>query len=50
MGAYATALTSLGNKKTQAESPWKLLALALVPLAMAWLVQRLRRLRRRLEA
>lgn len=30
MGAYATALTALGNKKTQAETPWKKLALTLV--------------------
>lgn len=30
MGAYATALTALGNKKTQSETPWKQLALALI--------------------
>ncbi len=30
MGAYASALTTLGNKKTQTESPWKKLALTLV--------------------
>ena len=30
MGAYASALTALGNKKTQTESPWKKLALTLV--------------------
>jgi len=30
MGAYATALTALGNKKTQTETPWKKLALTLV--------------------
>ncbi len=30
MGAYASALTTLGNKKTQAETPWKRLVLALV--------------------
>ncbi|MGB0330507.1 MAG: hypothetical protein ACPGPE_01665 [Planctomycetota bacterium] len=30
MGAYASALTALGNKKTQTETPWKKLALTLV--------------------
>ena len=30
MGAYATALNALGNKKTRSETPWKQLALALI--------------------
>lgn len=30
MGAFATALTAMGNKKTQTETPWRKLALTLI--------------------